>query len=152
MIKIRLIEKDDYRSWKVLWDEYLKFYNTELSNAITTLTWQRFFESDFPMHCYVAEVNNFNARQIIGFVTYIFHSSSWSTNGYYYLEDLFVDQKSRNNGAGRGLIYKVIEKAKVANVDRVYWQTGSQNKTAQVLYYKIANKTEFIQFSVDLNT
>jgi GNAT superfamily N-acetyltransferase len=152
MAKIRPIEKKDYNSWKTLWDAYLKFYNTELSDEITILTWQRFFDDDFPMHCHVADANNFNESGIIGFVTYVFHPSSWSTNGYCYLEDLFVDQDFRKNGTGRVLINNVLKKAKVANVDKVYWQTESKNKTAQALYYKIANKTDFIQFSVELVT
>ena len=58
-IVIRMLMKDDYSSWKALWDRYNAFYGrhgtTELPPEITQMTWSRFFDAYEPMHALVAE-------------------------------------------------------------------------------------------------
>ena len=47
---------------------------------------------------------------------------------------------------GRALIEGVYAKARVVGSPRVYWHTQESNKTAQLLYDKLAEKSGFIVY------
>ena len=83
---------------------------------------------------------------MIGFVHYHFHLSTWTTAGYCYLEDLFVDPLARGRGTGRALIEAVYRAADERGVSRVYWHTENTNARAQVLYNQVGYLTPFLQF------
>ena len=38
-IDIRQVTADDHAAWLPLWQAYLRFYNTELPEAVTQSTW-----------------------------------------------------------------------------------------------------------------
>ena len=87
-----------------------------------------------------------DADQIVGFVHYHFHLSTWSVAGYCYLEDLFVDASVRGKGAGRALIEAVYRAADERGADRVYWNTQESNAQARGLYDKVATLSPFVQY------
>jgi len=41
-IQIRPVTAADHAAWLPLWQAYLRFYETELPDAVTQSTWQRF--------------------------------------------------------------------------------------------------------------
>ncbi len=45
MLSLRPLASDDYQDWKRLWDGYLSFYKTELSDEITANTWRELNDS-----------------------------------------------------------------------------------------------------------
>jgi hypothetical protein len=53
------IRPGDFPQWKPLWDGYNAFYGREgetaLPDAVTQMTWSRFFDAYEPMHVLVAE-------------------------------------------------------------------------------------------------
>jgi GNAT superfamily N-acetyltransferase len=142
---VRALHADDRSRWNVLWDGYLKFYQHQLAPEITELTWQRLVDPAFPLHGLVA----LDGAQVIGFVHYHFHISTWSVSGYCYLEDLFVDPAVRGKGAGRALIEAVYADADARGAERVYWATQSFNTTARRLYDRLARLTPFVQYARD---
>ena len=56
---IRPVREDDFAAWSPLWAGYNAFYGrlgaTALPEAISRLTWQRFFQADEPLYALVAE-------------------------------------------------------------------------------------------------
>ena len=87
-------------------------------------------------------------QETLGFVTYLFHASTWTERGYCYLEDLYVQPKSRRCGAGTSLIRAVADVARHRKVERVYWHIDEKNKIAQQVYQKIAQQSDMIQFRI----
>ncbi len=142
---VRALHADDRSRWNFLWDGYLKFYQHALAPEITELTWQRLIDPAFPLLGLVA----LDSEQVIGFVHYHFHISTWSASGYCYLEDLFVDPAVRGRGAGRALIEAVYADADARGADRVYWATQSFNTAARKLYDRVASLTPFVQYARD---
>ncbi len=149
---IRDIQSDDFDRWKPLWDGYNAFYGREdetaLPEAITDMTWNRFFDTYEPVHALVAE----QAGQLLGLVHFIFHRSTIAIQPTCYLQDLFTEDGSRGKGVGRALIQEVYRRAKAAGCGRVYWHTHELNATAMRLYDKVADKSGFIVYRKTLSS
>jgi GNAT superfamily N-acetyltransferase len=145
-IRIRAVQQNDFAKWKPLWDGYNAFYGrkekTALPDAVTDMTWSRFFDGYEPMHALVAE----QSGQLVGLAHFLFHRSTISIESICYLQDLFTIEAARGNGVGRALIEEVYRYAKDAGSSRVYWQTHETNATAIGLYDKVAEKSGFIVY------
>jgi GNAT superfamily N-acetyltransferase len=141
-ILVRPLQPGDRDAWNPLWQGYLDFYAEALSPAITDLTWSRLLDDAQPLHGLIA----LEGANVVGFVHYLFHPSTWSANGYCYLEDLFVAETTRGRGAGRTLIEAVYAAADRENVSRVYWHTTTTNARARHLYDSLATLTPFVQY------
>lgn len=144
MVMIRPIEKGDEARWRVLWRGYLDFYDSSVPDEVTAKTFERILDPNAPVHGLGAVLN----EELIGITHYIFHPSTWSGEGYCYLEDLFVDPAIRRSGAGRALIEAVRERAHAAGATRLYWNTQHFNETARALYDQVADLSPFVQYRV----
>jgi GNAT superfamily N-acetyltransferase len=145
-VSIRAVSRDDFEAWKVLWDGYNAFYSrsgpTALAPEVTKTTWARFFDDTEPVHALVAEA----AGKLIGITHYLFHRSTIYVEPVCYLQDLFTAEAARGRGIGRALIEAVYERATAAGAARVYWQTHETNKTAMLLYDKVAEHSGFVVY------
>nr|WP_288452236.1 GNAT family N-acetyltransferase [uncultured Pseudomonas sp.] len=141
-MEILAVAADDHDAWLHLWQGYQRFYATEIPEATTALTWQRFLAADEPMHAALA----WQDGRAIGMVHWIFHRSCWTEGDYCYLQDLFVDEQVRGGGTGRGLIEHVYARARQAGASRVHWLTHESNTTAMQLYDRIAERPGFVQY------
>jgi len=149
-VTIRPVAPDDFAQWKPLWDGYNRFYGradaTALPDAITQMTWSRFFDAYEPVHALVAERDG----QLIGLVHYLCHRSTIQIAPTCYLQDLFTGEGSRRQGVGRALIEAVYERAKAGGASRVYWLTHETNATAIRLYNQVAERSGFIVYRKSL--
>lgn len=138
---VRPLQAGDEAAWRRLWDGYISFYKTELSDALTDTLFGRLVEGA-PHFAFVAELKG----DVVGFVHALPHASTWSLDGYCYLEDLYVDASIRGAGAGRALIEAVSEEAERRGLARVYWHTESGNRNARQLYDRLAKLSDFVQY------
>ena len=143
---IRPVVRADYAQWLPLWEGYNRFYGrfdaTALPDAITQMTWTRFFDAYEPMHALVAEMDG----RLVGLVHYLFHRSTISIAPNCYLQDLFTAEPARGKGVGRRLIEAVYEQARLAGLSRVYWLTHETNTTARRLYDAVAENSGFLVY------
>ncbi|ORM62848.1 GNAT family N-acetyltransferase [Pantoea rodasii] len=139
---IRKLTENDYAQWKSLWQDYLDFYVSEISEEITNTTFSRLLTEGEPMYCLVAEEQG----KLTGLVHFICHRNTWSIGDYCYLEDLFVSADGRKKGTGRALIEAVNTAAEAMNCSKVYWMTRENNYRARALYDQMATKTDFVQY------
>ncbi|MFW3896753.1 GNAT family N-acetyltransferase [Pseudomonas bharatica] len=146
-IAIRPLEPGDLEQWSDYWRSYQTFYKVDLGAEITRLTWERFFDPSEPVHCAVAA----DGERIHGFVTYVFHRSTWGKNDFCYLEDLYVSAEVRGQLIGKRLIEYVQGQAREKACDRLYWHTQESNRTAQRLYDWIAEKPGVIEYRMGLD-
>ncbi len=145
-IRVRSLEPGDRAQWAVLWAGYLEFYEHDLPREITEALWRRLLDPADQPYGLVAV----DGTEIVGFVHYHFHLSTWSLNGYCYLEDLFVARSARGKGAGRALIEAVYRAADERGAARVYWHTQNTNTEARALYDKVAELSPFVQYRREL--
>ena len=135
------LQPSDRAHWARLWSEYQDFYGVALSAAVTDATWQRLH--DGRVHCLGARDSS---GSLLGFVHYLFHEDTWSTEQACYLQDLYVDPSARGTGSGRRLIAAVAEAAKAAGTNPPYWLTHETNVVARRLYDRLGKNHGFIQY------
>jgi GNAT superfamily N-acetyltransferase len=146
MKSTRPLEASDKPSWDPLWQGYLKFYKTQLSDEQSELTWNRLLDPNFNLYCLVAEVDG----AIKGITHYSFQNSTWAPKNYCYLEDLFVEPSLRGGGIGRLLIDSVKKIAEGAGSSRLYWNTDATNETARKLYDSYELESGKVQYRISL--
>jgi len=135
------IQPADRPRWEKLWSEYQRFYEVELSRAVTESLWERI---------QAGRIRGLGARDsaghLVGIVHFLFHEDSWSTAPACYLQDLYVDAKARGTGCARQLIEAVADAARAAQANDPYWLTHETNTVARQLYDRIGKNLGFIQY------
>jgi GNAT superfamily N-acetyltransferase len=106
------------------------------------MTWARFFDAYEPVHGLVAE----SGGELLGLTHYLFRRSTTAIEPICYLQDLFTSAAARGKGVGRALINGVYQRARLAGLPRVYWQTHHTNSTAMQLYDKVAEPSGFVVY------
>ena len=140
---IRTIKATDRTQWDVLWTGYLEFYESELTDEQTELTWGRLIDDQFEMHGLVAELDG----ELVGLAHFSFTHSSWAENRDLYLEDLFVSSTVRGQGFGNALILALDEVAREEGARKVWWETHKDNSVARRLYDSVAELSEFVKYT-----
>ena len=145
---IRDITAADRLAWDSLWQQYLVFYEENLSTEQTDLTWSRLLDGDFALKGLVAEIDG----NLVGIAHYFSTYSTWQPKPDLYLEDLFVDPAVRGSGIGRALINGVSEIAAGMGSSKIYWQTHKDNVVARRLYDSIGELSEFVTYLKKVET
>ena len=143
---IRPIGINDRGDWEPLWKGYLEFYQTTIPQETTEFTWKR-LTTTYEVEGLLAIGQNAAA---LGLVHFLYHPSTFTVGGNCYIEDLFVIPSARGQRVGRQLISAVVQAAKAKRVAEVYWQTEEFNGTARRLYERVAKRSPFIQYQIEL--
>jgi GNAT superfamily N-acetyltransferase len=143
-VEVRPVSAGDEGAWRTLWDGYCAFYETVVPPDVTAETWRRLLEPAEPVEGLVAE----EGGEVVGFVNYVLHPSTWATATACYLEDLFVSPAARGSGAGRALIEAVLGLAQSHGWDKVYWHTRRDNARARALYDSFTEADDFVRYVV----
>ena len=145
MIKIGPLASSERSAWERLARGYNDFYETVLPPEDYDQAWQRLLAN--------REIHGLGARldgQLIGIAHYLFHANVWRDD-VCYLQDLFVDEEVRGQGAARALIDAVAGAARRRGAARFYWQTKHDNHRARALYDKVAVHRGFIRYDYPLD-
>lgn len=145
-IIIRVAQAADESQWRSLWAAYLKFYAWNLTDEVTSGTWQRVLSETSAIHARVATYNGI----VVGFSIYVLHEGSWTLAPHCYLEDLFVDSAYRGKGIGRALIDDLLALAKLQKWERLYWHTQTSNINARVLYDQYAPADDVVRYKITI--
>jgi GNAT superfamily N-acetyltransferase len=142
---IRALTADDYPGLLPLWRGYLRFYRGEVSDEVTLGTFRRLAGGLDGMTGLVAE-DPAGTGRLAGLAHLVFHPSTWASQPYCYLEDLFVAPAARGSGLSRQLIDAVYAEADRRGAARVYWETQEYNVAARSLYDLVAHRTSFVVY------
>ena len=146
MHSISFIKQNEFKLWNELWQKYLKFYQTSLSDSVTKVTWKRIMDPEQNIFSFGGYWAGDGTKELVGFTNFLYHSSTWSEQGYCYLEDLYVEERFRGKGFGRLLIEAVWDDCLRKGVKRLYWKTQDKNKIARIMYDKVAKQSGFIEY------
>jgi GNAT superfamily N-acetyltransferase len=145
-LTIRAITSADRERWDPLWMGYLDFYEKTLPKEVTDFTWTRLTTTH--------QVEGFLALgadgEALGLVHFLHHDSTSNIGGNCYLQDLFVVPAARGRRVGRRLIAAVVQAAKEKGAALVYWQTEEFNGAARRLYERVAKRSPFIRYQIEM--
>jgi GNAT superfamily N-acetyltransferase len=140
---IRPLTAADFAPWEQLWLAYLRFYRADVGNDVTAATFRRLCDQTDGMIGLVA-VDDQGA--LVGLAHLVFHPSTWSSDPYCYLEDLFVAPVARGTGTATQLLEAAFAEAHRRGAARTYWETQEFNAPARSLYDKVAHRTSFVVY------
>ncbi|MFP4313722.1 MAG: N-acetyltransferase family protein [Alphaproteobacteria bacterium] len=136
---IRPLQPNDFQSWLPLWDANNLWQRDE---KVTTTTWERLMDSDYPIHGLCALKNG----EMAGLVHYVLHATTGAIEPVCYMQDVFVAENYRKQGIARALVEEVVKRGKSENWARLYWLADANNEAAQALYKNIGVKMNFTLF------
>ena len=140
---IRPLAANDFAQWSGLWRQYLEFYQSSVPQTVYETTFDRLIDAkNTAQNALVAD----QAGTLVGLVHFIYHPHNWRVENVCYLQDLFTAPNTRGQGVGRALIQSVYDLADKNGTPSVYWLTQDFNKTARLLYDRIATQTPFIKY------
>jgi len=140
---IRPLAANDFAQWSDLWRQYLEFYQSSVPQTVYETTFDRLIDAkNTAQNALVAD----QAGTLVGLVHFIYHPHNWRVENVCYLQDLFTAPNTRGQGVGRALIQSVYDLADKNGTPSVYWLTQDFNKTARLLYDRIATRTPFIKY------
>ena len=142
---IRPVVAADRAAWDILWAGYLAFYKVTLTPEIFNATFDRILSGAF-MGLIAEDADG----KALGIVIAHLHPGTWVVKPICYLEDLFVSETARGLGVGRALIAALITRGRKEGWHKIYWQTARNNILAQKLYDKLAQKTDWLRYDLDL--
>jgi GNAT superfamily N-acetyltransferase len=144
---VRPLEMADEPVWRELWHGYLTFYRKALAPEVTAATWERLLD---PVQAHMFGRLAVLDGAVVGLLHAVIHANTWSTSPVCYLEDLFVAPSVRGRGAGRALIEALAREGRGAGWFRIYWRTAADNTDAQALYDKLARRSQWLTYELDL--
>ena len=144
-VEVREARPDDLAAWLKLWQGYLDFAGSTLSDAVTHATWARIHSPESTLLCRVAVVDG----QLAGFALCVMHEGTWVTNPICYLEDLYVDVQLRGRGTGRALIEALRQEGEKRGWAKLYWVTRTTNP-ARKLYDQVAELGDVVRYNISL--
>jgi GNAT superfamily N-acetyltransferase len=145
-INVRQLQDSDKSAWQELYFDYLEFYETSPSDVNSELLWRRLTNSEPQIQALVAEANGV----VIGIAHFHYQLSTWSDTSHCYLEDLYVAEVERGNGAATALIQQVQELAIKQRCSELFWITKENNSIARKLYDQVATLGEFVRYEKKL--
>lgn len=145
---IRAVQQGDHPFWLPLWLGYNSFYDRTLTPEEAEVTWTRLMHGDGEIKALMAfdEQNG----EAFGLAQYFYHTSTLNPAGSCYLQDLFVAPAARGLSVGHRLIAAVAAEAKAQGAAVLYWQTEEFNGPARRLYEKVAKRSPFIRYQMEL--
>lgn len=140
---VRPLARTDAGAWRALWNGYLAFYETEVSDDIYETYFERLLGDDpQDYHGLVAVLDG----TPVGLAHYLFHRHGWKIENTCYLQDLYASPQARGTGVGRALIEAVYRAADAMGCPSVYWMTQDHNTVARKLYDRFGELTPFIKY------
>ncbi|MDH5421797.1 MAG: GNAT family N-acetyltransferase [Acidimicrobiia bacterium] len=146
--RIRPLTDHDRQSWEGLFASYAAFYQIQVPTGGFDSVWGWIFDDHNDFWCDVAETDG----QLIGFVQYQLMHRSLGGTMVCYLSDLYVEPTTRGSGLGRGLIDHVLDFAQTNGIPSVRWLTQESNYPARALYDTYTPKSDFILYSVHVES
>jgi len=128
---IRVVEKKDIARLVELCQEHAAYENSDFSpiGKVQSLT-KHLFLLENNITCLVLEYED----KLLGYSTLIRQFSTWDAKYYYYMDCLFLKEKTRGKGFGK-LMMEEVKKHAIKENCNVQWQTPEFNKNA-IEFYK----------------
>ena len=144
MTIVRDLAPGDRDAWRALFHAYGVFYETDLADEVLDHVWSALLGG--ALRGFVAEQDG----RVVGFAHVRSHVATFSVGEDWYLEDLFVDPSARSGGVGTAILEHLVKVATWEGGGTLRWVTAESNATAQRVYDKLATRTTWVTYEVEL--
>lgn len=146
-IDVRPVELGDKAIWEELYGAYARFYNSPQTQEMRDTVWQWLNDDKEALFAIVAINKKGN---VVGFAHMREFLRPLAASKGLFLDDLFVDPASRGTGAAEALIASIRKMAEERKYSLVRWITADNNYRARAVYDRIARKTDWLTYDIQL--
>ena len=143
-VEVRDLQEGDRESWHRLYAGYREFYECEPSEQVLDHVWGWLQDPDHELGGLVALVDG----KVVGLAHHRSYVRPSEAQTGLFLDDLFTDAEVRGRGVGRALIARLTEIARDRGAAKVRWVTAADNTTAQRLYDRVAERTDWLTYDL----
>ncbi len=137
----------DKPDWRRLYDGYAAFYKVPMNDAIADRVWGWIND---PAHNLEALVARAAAGRVVGLAHFRAMPRPLSGSTVGFLDDLFVDPEFRGGRVADQLITALAGLARQRGWTLIRWLTGDDNYRARGVYDRLAKRTMWITYQMDL--
>ena len=146
MIIIRQINSKDFDKWRGVYQYYAEHYEVSLTEVGIETTWNWLIDDSNPLNGIVAE----NTKNIVGLAHYRAMPSPLRGKLVGFIDDIIVTPKNRGKGVGKMLLNEIKGIGIRENWGIIRWITRDNNYIARLLYDKVANKSDWNVYEMNL--
>lgn len=137
----------DHSAWQALYRGYATFYKMPMSDDTLATVWGWIHDSDNPFWCRLARRPDGHA---IGLMHFREMPSPLRGCQIGFLDDLFVAEDERGNGAVTALFDDLTRQAQQRGWPAVRWITADDNYRARAVYDRLSRKTAWNTYQLDI--
>ena len=142
---VRRVDDGEFFTWLDLYSGYGEFYETPLTDEKAVLVWSWLTDPTHELEAYFA-LNE--AGDPIGLAHVRLFTRPLAGSVGLFLDDLFVTPDARGEGAATALFESLKERARDEGLSVVRWITAAENDTAQRVYDRVAQKTDWVTYDL----
>ena len=137
----------DKADWRRLYDGYATFYKMPMTDAVAERVWGWL---DDPAHVLEALVARTAEGRVVGLAHFRAMPRPLTGTTAGFLDDLFVDPEFRGGQVGHRLITALAGLARQRQWTVIRWLTADDNYRARRLYDRLAKRTMWLTYQMDL--
>ena len=147
MTSIRALDASDFDNWLDVYRFYAEHYKSDLTDDGISATWAWLMDAGHPLTGIVTE----DKGQLIGLAHYRAMPSPLRGVNLGFLDDLVVKPQDRGSDAAKLLLGELKSIGKKAKWAKIRWITRDDNYRARALYDKVATKTDWAMYEMDID-
>lgn len=147
--KVSKTLETDYSDWAALYRLYAEFYKMPMNDEILDKVWSWIQDAGTEFFCLVARDGD---GKPIGLTHFRPMFSPLRGTKVGFLDDLYVAEAYRGQGVVEQLFEAMDVEAKRFGWPFVRWLTGDDNHRAQGFYNKVADRTRWVTYQMNIQT
>jgi GNAT superfamily N-acetyltransferase len=143
IIRVGQAGQNDKDSWLSLWHAWQRHMKGAVPADITERTWRQSQQPDSNLLILLGFTPQSEA---IGFATMSFTPFAWTGSDIALLQDLFVLEGARGQGAGDALLRAVYRSADERGATQVFWMVDETDERLQRFYARNGIRTPYLRY------
>jgi GNAT superfamily N-acetyltransferase len=133
----------DKEAWLDLWEQWQRHMKGAVPPEVTERTWRQAQKPDSDLLILLGLLPDGAA---LGFATVSFTPFAWVGSDIAFLQDLFVTERARGQGAGEALLRAVYAKADERGATQVFWMVDETDEELQRFYERNSIRTPYLRY------
>jgi GNAT superfamily N-acetyltransferase len=142
-IRVTRATLEDEADWMRLWGDWQRHMKGAVPAEVTRRSWRLALDPDSRLIILLARSSD---GEPLGFATVSFAPFAWTGSDVAFLQDLFVSESARGQGAGEALLKAVYADADERGASQVYWMVDETDAKLQRFYERNAVRTPYMRF------
>jgi GNAT superfamily N-acetyltransferase len=137
----------DYADWRRLYEGYATFYNMPMHDDIAQRVWSWLLDPHYPLEALIARRSD---GRVVGLAHFRAMPRPLTGSTVGFLDDLFVEPEMRGKGVADRLFEALAGVARERGWGLIRWVTADNNYRARAVYDRLAKRTMWITYQMDL--